>query len=186
MNYVIREMKKPEYPLLSKFIYEAIFVPEGAVAPAKSIILSPDLQVYIDDFGTKNDDCCVVAQLDSGAIIGAAWVRIMNDYGHVDDETPSLAISVYKQYRRLGIGTAMLKTLLSILQANGYQKTSLAVQKVNYAVKLYQQLGYKIVAENEQEYIMVHYLQRKTPDNPLCISLHTYPSIQFAGAANDE
>ena len=29
-------------------------------------------------------------------IVGAVWIRIMNDYGHIDDQTPSLAISVKK------------------------------------------------------------------------------------------
>lgn len=31
--------------------------------------------------------------------IGAVWTRIMDDYGHVDDDTPSFAISLYKEYR---------------------------------------------------------------------------------------
>ncbi|MDD6038919.1 MAG: hypothetical protein PUD20_09025, partial [bacterium] len=34
---------------------------------------------------------------DTGSlVVGAVWVRIMNDYGHVDDETPSFAISLLK------------------------------------------------------------------------------------------
>ena len=32
---------------------------------------------------------------------------------------------------------------------------SLAVQKVNYAVKMYKRVGFEIVDENEEEYIMV-------------------------------
>ena len=30
-------------------------------------------------------DNCIVAD-DNGHIIGAVWIRIMNDYGHVDDD----------------------------------------------------------------------------------------------------
>ncbi|EDS07427.1 hypothetical protein CLOSCI_01526 [[Clostridium] scindens ATCC 35704] len=37
----------------------------------------------------------------------------------------------------------------------GYEKVSLSVQKANYAVKLYEKTGFKIVDENEEEYIMV-------------------------------
>lgn len=156
-NYRIREMKASEYPLLNEFIYEAIFIPKGAAAPPKEIINNPDLQVYVSGFGTQKDDHCVVAEADS-KVIGAAWVRIMNDYGHVDDQTPSLATALYKPYRGLGIGTAMLKALLALLQTKGYQRTSLAVQKANYALKMYQDLGYQIVAENETEYIMIKHL----------------------------
>jgi len=29
-------------------------------------------------------------------IVGAVWARIMDDYGHIDDETPSFAISLYE------------------------------------------------------------------------------------------
>ena len=155
MNYIIREMKECEYPLLNEFLYEALFVPEGAEMPAKSVLDAPELQVYIEGFGTKKDDCCIVAQADNKTLIGAAWVRIMNDYGHIDDETPSLAISLYKHHRGLGIGTAMLNQLFSLLKMNGYKKTSLSVQKENYAAELYKKLGYEIVAEHEQDYLMV-------------------------------
>lgn len=82
----------------------------------------------------------------------------MNDYGHIDNETPSLAISLYKQYRGAGIGTAMMKELLNLLKRQGYQRVSLSVQKANYAVKMYQKVGFEIVREHEEEYIMIHYL----------------------------
>lgn len=157
MDYIIREIKESEYPLLDEFIYEAIFIPEGVVAPPKSIINNPDIQIYVSEFGSKKDDCCVVAEADN-KIIGAAWVRIMNDYGYIDDETPSLAISLYKQYRGLSIGTSMMEKLLSLLKRKGSSRTSLAVQKANYALKMYQNVGYEIVDENEEEYIMINYL----------------------------
>lgn len=38
------------------------------------------------------------AAVAEGTIIGAVWVRIMNDYGHIDHDTPSLAMSVFKKY----------------------------------------------------------------------------------------
>lgn len=154
MNYKIREISKEEYSLLEDFLYEAIFLPEGMAAPPKSIIRQPQLQVYIKDFGKKKDDIGLVAEAGSRAV-GAVWGRIMNDYGHINDTTPSLAISLYKEYRGLGIGTALLKAMLGILRQRGYQQTSLAVQKANYAVEMYRKAGFEIVDENEEEYIMV-------------------------------
>ena len=154
MNYIIRELKKDEIHLLNDFLYEAIFLPEGTEAPLKSIIKSPDLQVYISDFGNRKDDRCLVAEINR-KVIGAVWVRIMNDYGHIDDNTPSFAISLYKEFRGLGIGTEMMRKMLLLLKENGYKQTSLAVQKANYAVKMYQNVGFEIVDENEEEYIMI-------------------------------
>lgn len=157
MNYMIRKIQKHEYPLLNDFLYEAIFIPEGIKPPPKTIITSPELQIYVEHFGESKDDHGLVAEVD-GKIVGAVWVRIMNDYGHVDDETPSLAISLYKEYRGFGIGTAMLKGILALLKSHGYQQVSLSVQKANYAAKLYLKVGFEVIRENEEEYIMVNYL----------------------------
>ena len=153
MNYIIREIKEEEYPILSDFLYEAIFIPESMEKPPKAIIEQSELQVYIADFG-KEDDWCLVAEV-KGNIVGAVWGRIMNDYGHIDDETPSLAISLYGEYRHLGIGTALMKAILHLLKEKGYKQTSLSVQKENYAVNMYQKIGFKVVSETEEEYIMV-------------------------------
>ncbi len=157
MDYTIREIQKQEYPLLDHFLYEAIFVPEGIEPPSKTIITSPELQVYVEQFGESKDDWGFVAEVD-GKIVGAVWVRIMNDYGHIDNETPSLAISLYKEYRGYGIGTALMKEILTLLKSHGYNRVSLSVQKANYAAKMYLKIGFETVKENEEEYIMVYYL----------------------------
>ncbi|MBD5105654.1 MAG: GNAT family N-acetyltransferase, partial [Lachnospiraceae bacterium] len=80
MNYKIREMKSTEYEVLEDFLYEAIFVPKGESAPPREIIYQPERQVYLTDFGKRKDDIAFVAEVN-GKIIGAVWVRIMNDYG---------------------------------------------------------------------------------------------------------
>ena len=46
-DYKIREIRKNEYPILSDFLYEAIFIPEGMDKPPKSFIEQPELQIYI-------------------------------------------------------------------------------------------------------------------------------------------
>ena len=154
MDYSIRKIEEKEYILLENFIYEAIFIPEGVSPPPKSIINQPDLQVYIKYFGKEKDDICFVAETDD-KVIGAVWVRDMKDYGHIEDGVPSFAISLYKPYRNFGIGTALMKTMLSELKQRGYKKTSLAVQKENYAVKMYRKVGFEIIRETEEEFIMV-------------------------------
>ena len=154
MNYKIRKISEEEVSLLQDFLYEAVFVPEGMSAPPKSIINQPELQVYITDFGKKKDDISLVAEVDK-KVVGAVWVRIMNDYGHIDNETPSFAVSLYKDYRGFGIGTALMKEMLRILKDRGYKQASLSVQKANYAVRMYQKTGFEIIDENEEEYIML-------------------------------
>ena len=154
MDYRIREMEKDEYPLLKNFLYEAIYIPEGEKIPDKSIVNLSELQIYYKDFGSFKDDIALAADVKD-KVIGAAWVRIMDDYGHIDNETPSLAMSLFKEYRNLGIRTVLLNEFLSELKIRGYLKVSLSVQKDNYAQKMYKKAGFKVIKENEEEYIML-------------------------------
>ncbi len=150
----LRILKTEATDLLKDFLYEAIFIPEGIEPPSREIIEQPELKLYYEDFGTGSADHCIVAE-DDGRVIGAVWTRIMKDYGHVDDETPSFAISLYKDYRGRGIGTRLMKAMLALLKEKGYKKASLAVQKANYAVRMYEKVGFMTVDENDEEYIMV-------------------------------
>ncbi len=150
----IRELRPDETDLLKKYLYEAIFIPEGMEPPDRSIIGQPELSLYYEDFGSGPADYCLVAETE-GKVVGAVWTRIMNDYGHVDDETPSFAISLYREYRGRGIGTKMMRRMLALLRSQGWKRASLAVQKANYAVRMYEKVGFRTVDENAEEYIMV-------------------------------
>ncbi len=155
MQVELRTLRDDEIELLKEFLYEAIFIPEGVDPPDRSIVNQPELALYYENFGSGEADNCIVAEENNGKIVGAVWTRIMNDYGHIDDDTPSFAISLYKEYRGQGIGTGMMREMLSLLKSQGYEKASLAVQKANYALKMYEKVGFKTVDENAEEYIMV-------------------------------
>ena len=153
MVYTIREIKEEEIKLLDRFLYLAIYVHKGEVPPPFEIIYKPELQVYVDNLGKEKDDHILIAEVDD-KIVGAVWVRIMDDYGHIDDETPSLIISVEKEYRGKGIGRSLLSSMLSLLSKCGYKAVSLSCQKENYAVSLYKSLGFEIIKDIDEEYIM--------------------------------
>lgn len=140
--------------LLRDFVYEAIFVPEGMEAPDRSIITKPELRLYYEDFGRGPADLCILAE-DDGKPCGAVWSRIMHDYGNIDDEIPSLAIALYKEYRSRGIGTRMMERIKQELRKRGYPRVSLSVQKENRAVGLYRKTGFQVLRETDEEYIMV-------------------------------
>lgn len=156
---ILRDLKEDETELLKEFLYEAIFLPENVEPPDRSILDQPELEVYYKDFGSGNADHCIVAE-DKGRVVGAVWTRIMNDYGHIDSDTPSFAISLYKAYRGRGIGKAMMCEMLDWLRTEGFKRASLAVQKANYAVKLYVSVGFTVVDETDEEYIMACDLQK--------------------------
>lgn len=52
-----------------------------------------------------------------------------------------------------------MKAMLELLRQEGYAQASLAVQKENYAVRMYEKVGFRIIDENTEEYIMLCALQ---------------------------
>lgn len=163
-DFFIREIRREEIPLLEDFLYEAIFIPEDYTGKLERniIYVVPQLYAAIDKFGTKPDDDCLVAEAD-GRVVGAVWVRIEEEYGHIDDETPSFSISVLKEYRGRGIGTALMTNMIERLRKKGYQRASLGVSKKNYAVRMYEKVGFRIVGDgaDETEYLMIYEFWKK-------------------------
>lgn len=161
MSYIIRPMKPTEYDQLAEFLYQAIYVPPATPPPERSILHHPELRLYLDGFGERADDHALAAVME-GQIVGAIWVRIMPDYGHIDDTTPSLAMSVLAKYRGRGIGTKMLQEMLHYLGDKGYHRVSLSVQKDNYALAMYQAAGCELYQDNPHDVVLVCRLEGQT------------------------
>ena len=49
----------------------------------------------------------------------------------------------------------VMREMLDLLRQQGYKEASLAVQKANYAVRMYRDAGFRTVDEDEEEFIMV-------------------------------
>lgn len=154
---IIRELREDEKGLIPEFLYEAIFQRVGEPIVSKDIIYQPDLRNYFEDFGRKGD-YCLIAEVEN-MVVGAVWTRIWNGdlkgYAYIDDMTPELAISLYKEYRGKRIGTRLMKSMLTLLKREGYERISLSVQKDNYAFAMYKEVGFEIAKELEGEYLMV-------------------------------
>ena len=161
INAKVRVMQTSDYICLPEFLYQAIYIPAGEELPPREIINDPNISIYIENFGTKPGDLGVVAKCHvSGQIIGAAWTRIIPAYGHINNNTPELAISILPPFRNYGIGAKLMNKLFDVLQENGYKQTSLSVQKDNPAVRFYQRLGYTASGERldhagHEDYLMI-------------------------------
>ncbi len=153
MEYTVRKIRESEYGVLEDFLYLAVFVPDGVEPPPREIVFRPELRVYTEGFGKRDGDLCLVAETGE-RIVGAVWTRIMNDYGHIDGETPSMAVSVVPEFRNKGIGTALMRAMMALLKEEGFRRVSLSVQKANYARRMYEALGFVTVAEKAEECIM--------------------------------
>jgi ribosomal protein S18 acetylase RimI-like enzyme len=157
-NTTIRELGKDEISVLDDMLYEAIYQPDESNLIPRTILEIPEVKAYIKDFGDYKDDYCLAAERN-GKIVGAVWVRIISGdikgYGYVDDDTPEFAISLFKEYRNQGLGYQLMFAMINYLRENGYKQTSLNVKKDNYAVKLYQKIGFKVIEQDEEDYLML-------------------------------
>lgn len=158
LNITIREIKQSELGILEDMLYEAIYQPDKNNLIPRSVLNIPEVSAYIRDFGKEKADYCLVADFE-GKIIGAVWVRIISGdikgYGYVDDNTPEFAISLFDEYRNQGIGSRLMTAMIDYLRKSGYSQASLNVKKENYAVKLYRKIGFEIVKEDDEDYLMI-------------------------------
>ena len=64
-------------------------------------------------------------------------------------------MKILERAKRISVLSQMMNKMLALLKEKGYKQASLAVQKANYAVRMYKKVGFRTVNENEEEYIMV-------------------------------
>jgi ribosomal protein S18 acetylase RimI-like enzyme len=155
---IIRPADTKDYPFLRQMLYKAIHIPEGEAKPPLSILDAPEINKYVSGW-KKTDDVGFIAEIE-GKALGAAWARLFENadaggYGFVDNETPELALAIYEKYREMGVGTALMQALIEKLKALGYKNISLSVDKANRAVALYKRLGFKVIKEQETDFLMV-------------------------------
>jgi hypothetical protein len=81
MEIKIREITTSELPVLEDLLYEAVYQADETNPIPREVVNIPQVRVYIDKFGQKKDDCCLVADLD-GEIVG--W-RMGQDFGRQNE-----------------------------------------------------------------------------------------------------
>ncbi len=59
-DVVIREIKSHEIPLLTDFLYEAIFQPDNKSKIPRTVLQKPMIWAYVDRFGTRPEDFCLL------------------------------------------------------------------------------------------------------------------------------
>jgi GNAT superfamily N-acetyltransferase len=161
MSVIIREILKSEINFLDEMLYQAIFIPEGIRKLPKEIIYNPELHHYIKNFGRK-DDYCLVVESD-GVLIGAIWSRIFSaeakGYGWVDEKTPEISLAVDENFRKKGVGSLLLESMIEKLKEIGYEQISLSVDIVNFAYSMYKKFGFVDFELTDKSSVMIKKLK---------------------------
>ena len=134
-----------------EIVYQAIYVPKGELPPTRDILKKAALLKYYHQWGRKGDFGLVVIHRKSEMPVGGAFVRHYHPqeagYGFVSAQYPELSIALLPDHRSKGLGTQLLKTLLTALRKTGCAGISLSVDQRNPAFDLYKRFGFEVVKE---------------------------------------
>jgi GNAT superfamily N-acetyltransferase len=103
-------------------------------------------------------DFGVVAEAEQRAI-GAAWCRRYSpdeqEHEVMDAEVPELVIAIVPDFQRSGIGTELMRQVLSLAHAEGHSAVELRVGAHRpWLVAAYERSGFAVVAESGRHFVM--------------------------------
>ena len=143
MEYSLQASLPNQQKILQEFLYLAIFIPPGETPPDRTILDTPQLARYYQDWGKKGDRA-LFAVLGK-QVLGACWSRLFSadnpGYGTIQPDIPELSIAVCSKARGMGIGTHLLSHFLNQLKLD-FPAVTLSVDSDNPAIHLYQRFGF--------------------------------------------
>ena len=165
---VIRRTRPDDAEFLREMLFEAAYWrPTKARPSLEEGLARPDLVKVLAGWG-RLGDLAMVATDGAGERIGAAWMRRWTEqdhaHGFVDEQTPELGIGVRKDFRRHGVGTALLLAVLGRAREEGVPRVSLSVEIENVARLLYERFGFQLYAVDQGVATMLVHLDDPVPD----------------------
>lgn len=148
MNISFRPIISSDEPFLWEMLYLALYVPEGRPAFPPEILQEPDIACYAQCWGRPGDWGLVAC--DANTPVGAIWLRQWSGeekgYGYVSPAVPELSIALLPEYRYKGLGSRMIKKVISMAHGK-YPGLSLSVVESSPARRLYERLGFRKVGQ---------------------------------------
>lgn len=165
---VIRRTRQDDTQFLREMAFEAVYWRPSAARPAlEEGLAQPELVRALAGWG-RPGDLALMATDGGGERIGAAWMRLWKTDDHlrgfVDERTPELGIGVRKEFRRHGVGTALLLALLGRAREDGVPQVSLSVEIENVARLLYERFGFVLHSVDHGVATLLVRLDEPAPD----------------------
>jgi ribosomal protein S18 acetylase RimI-like enzyme len=140
-------------------LFEAAFWRPSLPRPPIEVGLQrPDLAKLLLGWGRRGDTA-MLAALDPGDSLGAAWYRFWSkadhSYGFVSEHIPELAIGVKRDARNRGLGALLLRKLWAEASRQGVSQVSLSVEVDNPALRLYQRVGFEKIGREGNALTMI-------------------------------
>jgi len=164
MTFTLRSITHADLPFMCEMLYQSIFADPPL---PRSILEAPEFRHYIADWGRPHDAGFLAMNADANPI-GAAWIRLFTHddpgFGYVDNDTPEVStLAVVPEWRRKGIGMALMQALLSHADLH-YAQVSLSCDPNNPAMHLYRQLGFAYWGINGGSHTLLRQRHRRSND----------------------
>jgi ribosomal protein S18 acetylase RimI-like enzyme len=145
---VIRRTRPDDADFLREMLFEGVYWRIATPRPAiEEALARPELAKVFAGWGRPGDSA-MIATDGQGERIGAAWLRLWTRAEHlagfVDEQSPELGIGVRKEFRRHGVGSALLLAVLGGAREDGVPSVSLSVEIENVARLLYERFGFQL------------------------------------------
>jgi len=165
---VIRRARPDDAEFLREMLFEGAYWRVATPRPAIDEALArPELAKVLAGWG-RPGDLAMVATDGQGERIGAAWMRLWTRADHlsgfIDEQSPELGIGVRKEFRRHGVGTALLLAVLGRAREDGVPRVSLSVEIENVARLLYERFGFQLHSVAQGVATLVVHLDDAAPE----------------------
>ncbi|HET9259325.1 MAG TPA: GNAT family N-acetyltransferase [Acidimicrobiia bacterium] len=158
MTIEIRDADEDDLSTIQRVLYEAVgWDPGRELSPLEVTVELPQLAIYHHGWG-RHGDIGVIAE-DEGETIGGALCRLFTEEEHGegfhDEQTPELGVAVWEGHRGKGVGVKLIEALELRAVDAGFETMSLSVEAANPASRLYERLGYRVVADRDDDLLML-------------------------------
>lgn len=159
MALMIREGSSTDLAFLRSMLYEAVYWRSLQTHTNPAIedgLAAPGVGIALEGWGREGDTAVICSLAD--VPVGAAWYRKYQEpdtiRGYIDHETPVLVLAVHEEHRRCGIGTKLLRALLTKARDQSVPRISLMVSQDNPAYTLYRACGFELHARVGDSFLM--------------------------------
>jgi len=144
----VRDAGAADFGFLASMLVEAIaWRPDAVVRDVDDVLATPEFGHYLLGW-PRPDDRGVVA-VEGGVRVGAAWYRVFappdTGFGFAGVDIPEVTIAVVRGHRGRGVGRTLLDVLVAAARSEGRRALSLSVEPDNFARRLYEAVGFRVV-----------------------------------------
>lgn len=149
MGLALRSISDDDIPALWEMLTYAATMSGDVAGDVAAAQADPFLRKYVEGWG-RVGDVGVAAVDPNGAVVGAAWVRLLHHSYYARDyaaeNIPELAIGLRPALRGQGEGSRLMAGLIDACRGH-FPAIVLSVRRSNRAVHLYERLGFATVQE---------------------------------------